>query len=231
MAEQEAIISEFIKFSKENLTEILLKNGTVLYSSKNTLRKGDYYILGLNPGGSSNRGTSILNSLTNLPDYEHNAYLHDEPWEDKYEVGGHPLQKGLKALCNYLEIDLENILASNLIFFRTPNDKSINFQDADNCWIVHEKLLSIVQPKIIISFGNGRISPFQYIINNYPATNFELKKTKHPRYNAKILKTKILNLDLLIIGLPHLSRYYIAYDVEILKWLKKNINKYLEQLP
>ena len=60
----EKCIDNFIDFAHKQLSLIENKDGEVIYSSKDTLKKGKYYFLGLNPGGEG--FISIKNHLNNF---------------------------------------------------------------------------------------------------------------------------------------------------------------------
>ena len=47
----EKCIDSFIDFGHKQLSLIEQRKGEVIYSSKETFKKGKYYFLGLNPGG------------------------------------------------------------------------------------------------------------------------------------------------------------------------------------
>jgi len=221
-------LQEFISFSRTQLSPIINFNGAVLYSSVKTLTIGNYYILGLNPGGLPESGESIESNIDNLPNYFENSYL-DEKWDTEkknYEIGKHPIQRGLSSLFNYLDYDLRKICSSNLIFYRSRNDREINlWEDGKLCWPVHEKILNSVNPKIIITIGNGPKSAFRFLCykNNISFQNVKKFKSNHKGYSIKYFSININGVEKLILGLPHLSRYIIANDDSSLKWIKDKL--------
>jgi len=66
-------INLFIRKARRLLQKqnLLNKNGQVLYSAAKTLKRGKFYILGLNPGGDAKHpkygGQTISNNLNDLP--------------------------------------------------------------------------------------------------------------------------------------------------------------------
>jgi hypothetical protein len=66
--------------------EILNQSGKLLYSSVSTLKKGNFYILGLNPGGNPKEiSETILENLDNLRQNKKGAYQNayiDEKWSN-----------------------------------------------------------------------------------------------------------------------------------------------------
>lgn len=56
-------VSAVVGKARECLTEILQESGTILYSSCETLKPGDYYFLGVNPCGSPEETKRRFNRL------------------------------------------------------------------------------------------------------------------------------------------------------------------------
>jgi len=84
---------EIPQIAKTSLAGLLDKPGSILYSSHETLKPGDVYLLGFNPGGTG--GSPIERSINKLLTNTTNAYL-DESWENQNGVWGNgeaPLQK------------------------------------------------------------------------------------------------------------------------------------------
>lgn len=115
----------FIREVRELLPSALLdKEGGVLNSTAETLRPGNLYILGLNPGGKLGGGVTIRQDLEDLRRKTRNDYF--EQWGNyaagnmaNNEPGRHPIQRGLWWLTKELGYDLRKICASNLIFARS----------------------------------------------------------------------------------------------------------------
>lgn len=217
-------INEFQDFSRLTLKTYLERNGIILNSSIETLTKGRYYIIGQNPGGSELSGNTIENSIADMATYKENAYI-DEAWSN-YDKGQHPVQKGLQAISILLGYSLRQICASNLIFYRTKDETDIKFSDAKICWQVHNKILEIVQPEIIISFGVGPKSPFNFISDFFKAKPIDSFDTNHKNYFVKISEIDFDNNKFLLIGIPHLSRYTIEHDERILDLIKTKVDNY-----
>ena len=158
------VSDEIVSFSKSTLEEILDDSGHFLYSSASTLRPGPIYLLGHNPGGSpTGRETeSIRRSLNKLPNKETNNYI-DDSWAGR-PAGQSPLQVRICWLLKNLGFDPREICASNLIFSRSVDASEIDFEKLANiCWPVHEKILDVVSPELIIAFGNSGNSPYNYL--------------------------------------------------------------------
>jgi hypothetical protein len=212
------IIELFINESKFILHDILEESGALLYSSKNTLCKGNYYFLGLNPKiDDKNISYTLSRILEELKSYEGNAYL-DEDWGKG--KGKHPIQLNLNNLANHLGQNLVDICSSNLIFTRTQNQHNLNLELAKKCWKVHEKILEIVQPKTLFIYGNGKYnSTLSYMkeiigINKIPKDYEKFKRSNLYYYELK---------DFNIIASGHLSWPAHKLTDEKLEWISKRI--------
>lgn len=205
---------------------VLSRSGGILYSASHTLTKGDLYILGLNPGGSE--GPRISEDLVALPTKIDNSYL-DESWRG-YAPGEAPLQRRIKKLVESVGTELSNVCASNLIFMRSQDAKGIEYpNDADICWSVHKKVLDIVQPKLIIAFGNSSCSPYRYLFYKFNKDGREdTLDSGHGSWKCRGFEALIEGRNIYIAGFPHLSRYspfdkdgYIK--VHLATWLKEKL--------
>ena len=222
--------SEIVQQSKDFLKKDLNKSGAILYSGIETLQKGEYYLLGINPGGSG--GNSLAEHIDHLPNQNENAYL-DEDWispsgNNPEFFGKAPYQKRVQWLLESLEQATRNVFASNLNFFRTPNVQGITMDEATLCWNVHELMLDIVKPHVILSIGNAddpAKSAYAFIKHRYGGQVLETINAKHAKYSIKILAIQRNGSSILVIGFPHFSRYNPEGKVDI-KHLREIINKY-----
>jgi hypothetical protein len=205
----ERSVSAVVEKARECLTEILQKSGTILYSSCETLKPGDYYFLGVNPGGSPEETKETIQStleelgaLTKAA-YE-NAYL-DQCWCGKEGCAGccRPLQKRFRFLFkDVLEVDPRVVCATNLIFQRSRSERDAGgWELAKTCWPVHDVILKIVQPRVIITFGR---LPFEFIRERLSGTHPTAERSGHGNWQWRSSK---LETGQVLIGLPHLSRY------------------------
>lgn len=216
-------LSTLITCAKQSLAQVLDRTGTILYSAAETLSSGDIYILGLNPGGDS--GLTIAQSLGALPQKTDNAYL-DEEWENragKYKQGGAPLQGRIRWLVTALGYDLGRVCASNSVFMQSWDAKGLDFpKDADICWPVHEEILRIVRPKLVLAFGNSSVSPYNYLYQRFGGDE-ETMPSGHGSWKCRGFETEIADNKLHVAGLPHLSRYSPIGKESVVKWLKEKI--------
>ena len=219
---------DFLEFITEELDDLKDVPGETLYSSLSTLKKGDVYLMGTNPGGSDNY--LLSKDLDKLKTKTTNGYL-DEVWETgrgKPKAGEGFLQKRVQKLIFELGYNLREVCASNLIFTKSKSLESLGykFKDiADRCWNVHEEILKIVEPKIIIVFGNGEYdSPYAYLKKKYKIKKDDIEciKTGHGNYNAKSFTFELNNKKCCVVGIPHLSIFIIKND-EVYSWIKNKI--------
>jgi hypothetical protein len=193
-------------FAFKQLRGLVNQPGKILYSSHETLCQGDVYLLGYNPGGSE--GPSISDSISNMLSQFENAYF-DEDWSNgagDYKKGEAPLQKRVDLLITALGYDLKAVCASNLIFAQSVNAHGVSSALADVCWPVHEAIMSIVKPKVILVFGNSSPSPFLYLHNKYQG-EVEYFEAGHGDWQVKTFKANIHGRSVRIIGFPHFSYY------------------------
>lgn len=222
-------IDIFCREAMLSLEDLLDKSGSVLYSSFETIRPGEFYLLGLNPGGDpiKQEKDTIRKHLEALPGNTNNAYT-DEYWGPYQEglKGDAPLQIRLRYLFDKFGFDIRNICASNLIFLRSHDGGGSGYpKTADRCWGVHEKIINIVKPRCIIAFGNSSVSPYQYIYNKFkPDCDVQSIKSGHGKWLCKVFRTSILGLNVVVVGLPHMSRYAIDKHDDVIDWVKSQIN-------
>lgn len=132
------------------LRPIQHRSGAVLYSGTATLTRGDLYVMGDNPGGSGANMPSIAEAL-----HPKDASGH-EYTDGDWEKGGRAFQNRARQLFDAIGTDLRTTLATNAVFVRSAT--SAELADGwrlwwDHCWKVHQILLRVVRPRIIICFG------------------------------------------------------------------------------
>ena len=225
---------QFMAEARRHLARIVSERGGVLYSAFSTVTPGRFYVLGLNPGGALGSGDTIAHCLDGLPQYEGNAYL-DEDWGSDsrhYGCGGHPLQRHLLLLMQELGEDLRRVCAANLIFTRSPDQYGADYPERGHlCWPVHQMILSIVKPEVIIAFGNGAISPYSFLtLKHHEMFGVWPTEFTHPAsfrtWQCKTFSTRIDGLNLLVLGLPHLSRYTTEGRPAVVNWIRRKISEH-----
>lgn len=214
-------IYQIVNQIKLLIEPILKESGKVVYSSVDTIKLGEIYVLGLNPGGEI--FVPINDDLDQLA-YKHtNAYL-DEAWSNrqnpKFEKGRHPLQKNVTGLLQNIGYSPREVFSSNLIFTRSRKaEVSMYRSKADICWAVHKEFIKIIDPKCFIVFGNAKISPFQYIKDRYSLKISDKINSGHGDWQCLSCSGIIEGKERVLIGLPHLSRYYVNRHESVIKWI------------
>ncbi len=113
-------IARFTAVVQQNLgaSGNLAEYGATLHSEAHTLRPGPVYLLGTNPGGSTDDTTTVEASLVGLA-HQDNAYL-DQVWDRCQVKGGAPLQQRVQALLEKgLGLRTRGLCASKMVFQRT----------------------------------------------------------------------------------------------------------------
>jgi hypothetical protein len=214
--------SDIQRIARGSLSEVLNESGSILYSSHQTLRKGDIYLLGFNPGGTE--GDPLNNAITDLMRTTENAYL-DQNWSGNHRTYGNgqaPLQKRVVWLLGALGFEPSEVCATNRIFLRSRSANTIPYKLADLCWPVHQAILSVVQPKLILAFGNGNPSPYLYLRSRFGSTfPEETFKSGHGNWQIKGCSISINGEQpIYLAGVPHLSYYSPIGKDAVVAWLK-----------
>jgi hypothetical protein len=200
------------------LQGLMDRAGAVLYSSHETIQPGSIYLMGLNPGGCG--GPSLRERIAGLLANESNAYM-DEAWENErssYELGEAPLQRRVKWLLSNLGVNPRDVLSTNLIFVQSRDATGVSFDLAKQCWPVHEALLSIVKPRIILAFGNSGFSPYGFLHSLYGGEQ-RFGIAGHGSWSLKGFSAEILENRVFVAGLPHLSRYCPIDKQHVIRWI------------
>lgn len=208
--------------AKYCLDSILDLPGSILYSSHETLKLGAVYLIGFNPGGAG--GLAVEKSIESMLTNTVNSYI-DEEWgnlNNSWSSGEAPLQKKVQWLLKSIGLEPRNVCASNLIFFQSRAAVDIDYALASRCWPVHEAILSIVNPKLIIAFGNSAVSPYGYLHSLFGGQE-EFASAGHGNWCLKGFHCQINMRNVYVAGLPHLSRYSPKGNKQVVEWLSKHI--------
>ncbi len=142
-----------IETAASSLGGISQECGTVLYSGLDTLRCGNFYLMGYNPGGSDDVQGTIGASLESL-NVTGNAWVRENWGRNNIPS---QLQKRVHAVFRELGADLDKTLSTNAIFVRSNDAGRLDNPWAlwwDHCWPVHQVFLRLVRPKVIVCLGN-----------------------------------------------------------------------------
>lgn len=209
-------VEGFVTFAREHLRDLLDLSGQVLYSGASTLQPGDAYLLGLNPGGDpSNRAMmTIRQSLDDLVSHdpvrrEWNSYL-DARWK-----GRQTLKNRIAWLLRNLGLEPRTVAASNLVFPRSRDEKTCQYDRfADACWDVHERVLSVVQPRLILTYGG---TPYRFLAERFGSHKEEAYPSGHGDWNCRSFD---VHGRFRVVGLPHMSLYAIDHHPKVVEWVK-----------
>lgn len=225
--------------------------GSILYSGNETLVEGDFYFLGDNPGGNTNLSVAddtVMNQLKRA-DQTFNEYFQGI-WKKRNQSPSPPgmatLQLRIKLLFSRLGINLRKTCSSNLIFVRSPVLSELHLNEKmaqERCWEIHQIMLSIVKPKIVIVFGD---SSRDFIISKMriieESEQYSLPSRKKDYIFKSVKGTVLLNdagieHKICLLSMPHLSRFKIdargdetnsAYDARTaLDWMNKQKDRHL----
>lgn len=212
----------FVAFAREHLRDILDVSGQVLYSGASTLRRGEVYLLGLNPGGnpanpalmtirkSLDRLVSDAITASGVRERDRNSYVHDT-WK-----GRNTLQRRIVWLLQALGLDPLAVTASNLIFPRSRDEKRLESDGyVDICWAVHERLLDIVQPRWVLTYGN---TPYRLLGDRFGVRNEQRFPSGHGDWECRSFEVPG---RFRVVRVPHMSLYAIDHHPEVVDWIRR----------
>jgi hypothetical protein len=205
---------QLAEFAREHLSAIRHKSGEVLYSGVDSLQPGRVYLLGHNPGGdpTNRRLSTVGKSIAWLPKRTTNSYLVTE-WS-----GRDTLKSRVLWLLTALKLNPRQVAASNLCFVRSPNAGTSRMQEyADLCWPVHEQILKIVRPRLVIVYGNSAQSPYSFLSQKFEAQTHKCHRSGHGSW---MCRTFVVSGRFRVVGLPHLSRYDITDHCDVVRWIR-----------
>jgi hypothetical protein len=223
----------------------MMKMGySVFYNDpRYTLARGDLYLIGLNPGGSGDydymredtENVEWWIRMEGALEHPFSSYV-DEEWILGRGKGGSPHQFNVRRLLGHIckGEDINEVtrrsFATNLYFYRTPGGTELQKYPSElvDCWSYHERFLAIVKPKIIICNGNAEMfSAFSKMkekvgqdksIEREPINR--IRSIKWFKADSNWSETS----DVLVIGLPHLSRPHAGIN-DILKAVDSILEK------
>lgn len=133
--------------------------GRLLFSGMDTIRPGDLYIMGMNPGGAFTPNPPLGETIgfTLVEARDKWSYLEDSPETLAAEV----LQERVKGVLQGLGRAPNTTLITNAVFVRAGDKDAFKADSLDfwklwwnPCWPIHQVLLGVVRPKLVVCFGN-----------------------------------------------------------------------------
>lgn len=217
-------VQELVRTARKVLESVLHLSGNVLYSGVETLRPAPVYLLGLNPGGDPKddilRKQTLSSTLDGLPGKNTNEWL-DVSWRRngiRTPPGQSLLQQRVQALLGNLGLDPRSVCSANLVFMRSPDAATSRFQEfAPLCWPVHEAILRIVQPRLIVSLGTSDTSPYGYLKSIWRPMSEDTIPSGHGDWSCRAFSSGHYR----VAGIPHPGRYAIDRHPEVTRWMRR----------
>jgi hypothetical protein len=187
----------------------------LLYSPASVLDGAQIAFIGLNPGGSVRPVDHSEFSMASG-----SAYV-VEKWGNGNEPGQSPLQKQVRALFHRLEVEPDQVLAGNLVPFRSPSwDRLENQHNAlqfgENIW---NEIFQRVRPKLVIGLGGETFSALSRILSVYNVQSI-------PVGWGNVSGTRALFKGGSLVGLPHLFRFGVGTRVQSAAPLRELFGEY-----
>ena len=201
--------------------QLLALPGMVLNSGMDTVARSDIYVLGFNPGGDPENFACVEQNILSSPMGPFSGF--NEKWG--CAAGQHRHQIAVKKYLAALGVvDICTVPASNAYFLASSGVNELKAATKQHrpggliplfkaCWPVHEYLLSVIKPKVILCLGNGEgleDSSFAAVRSLFPSRSGS--SPSHESYRlGKWFVTKATfsnDQDVLWFGVPHPSRFY-----------------------
>ena len=161
---------DMISAIEEKLRPILEQPGAVLFSGWDTLVKGDFYMMGFNPGGDPEwvAGDGPNDEQTIGASLKRDKPCYNDWTDAHYGPGGtfSPLQTRIKSVLDALNAVPGKTFSTNALFTRARVTHAVKEPWQlwwDYCWPVHQLFLATVQPKVILCLGAGPTSAWEFL--------------------------------------------------------------------
>jgi uracil-DNA glycosylase len=172
----------------------------LLYSPWRTTQSASVAFIGLNPGGDeSNTDHGEIDTVGSA--YE------SEDWstaKHTYSPGKSPLQLQVRKLFGMLGVNASDVLAGNLVPFRSPSWKSLPRRDeaisfGAELW---RALITHANPRLIVVMSQ---EPWEALLRDWKIANIESKGINWGSYQIRRGNWEGTK----VVALPHLSRFRI----------------------
>jgi len=183
--------------------------GRFMYNPLATLRQGDFYLLGINPGGNPlTENTPLRDEIRGWLGWDKSASAFDQ-------FGDTPYKNTLNALCLEVGVELRALCASNLYFVRALDQNSLMSgknsalsklgmsSSGKEFWPVHKAVIDIVCPKYVFVIGSGIFNSVLQLLNSIGAPLALTKEIPCGKYVCSVAERKDKSLK--AIALPHPS--------------------------
>ena len=169
----------------------------LLYSPTHVLGGSPVAFLGINPGGSG-----VDPRHTDLASERGSAYVM-ESWVG-YPPGESPLQRQVRALFAALDVDPDEVLAGNLIPFRSPSLDALPNRERALAFglSLWKELLEAAQPSLVITMGAQTTHPVATMLGAERLVRVSLGW-------GSVAGTRASFTGGTHVGLPHLSRFRV----------------------
>jgi hypothetical protein len=194
--------------------------GQVLYSGIDTIKRGPFYFLGLNPRSDSANVFLCDEPLnrTHWSAYTQQCWRHPDCNRDRcpgFRLDDH--QQRVQNVMRELRIEPEKTFATNFIFVESEDTERLKKDPLFNvykekCWQVNKRLLATVKPEYIICLGNDKAdSAFSYLYweatrkDNLKVQGTHRDLTYRKRFDATFTLDDGDSLRARVIGIKHPS--------------------------
>lgn len=188
--------------------------GAVLYSSRETLKPGPVYLLGLNPGGSE--GATLRDSVE-ASRMGNNAYL-DEEWAPGGHVqprGQATLQRRVQDLCRIMGVQTRDTPASNLAFTRSTGLAAHpGYAGAvEMCAPVHRMFMDVIRPAFVMTFGS-----LDHFASGVKIHSIESREARHGSWKAHRGMAVAFGHEVAFGNVPHISLWASDSRSDVVEW-------------
>ncbi|MBI4920170.1 MAG: hypothetical protein HY834_00340 [Devosia nanyangense] len=167
----------------------------LLYSPASVIDDADVAFIGLNPGGDIGDQSHAEFAMPHGSAYTH------ESWKGR-PVGEEGLQRQVRHLFDRLECPAEDVLAGNLVPFRSSNWGSLEHRGTavtfgTELW---RDILDHARPRIIVAMGTVAAMHVRQLL--------DVREVEQVRVNwGPVTGTRGVAGGITFVGLPHLSRF------------------------